>query len=268
MRNNALHPPQVRPGREPASTKTAPGRKDTITATVVTKAKPLGTRLAEQLRDAVTDGTFHPGDRLVERELCERWDVSRNSVREALRQLEAEGLIDLIPHRGPVVRCLSYEEWVELRELQLTLGCLVARRFAVNGNEDDMAQLESRILKLEAAMIARDALAIKSAKLAYFDAFAAGAKSPTLSDYVKQVNARLAFLWSSSLKVPGRPDENIHDLRLLLAMIRSRNPQAAEAAVIIDHGRSKVAALQGWHAFAAQQAARDKTPKSGKEKPS
>lgn len=222
---------------------------------------PVRTTLVEQLRDAVTDGTFQPGDRLVEREMCERWDVSRNSVREALRQLEAEGLVELTPHRGPSVRSLSYEEMLELKEIHLTLKCLVAKRFALNGSEADIQLLQLRIDQLEMAMQARDPHAVKTAKLAYFEAFTAGAKSPTLHEYMSQVNARLAFLWASSLMVPGRPDENIGDLRMLLSMIQSRNPRAAEAAVIIDDDRSKVAGMQGWRSFEARHAAPRKTNK-------
>ena len=228
-------------------------------AATQTKAMPVRTKLVEQLRDAVTDGTFQPGDRLVEREMCERWDVSRNSVREALRQLEAEGLVELAPHRGPSVRGLSYEEMLELKEIHLTLKCLIAKRFAVNGSDADIQLLQLRIDQLEIAMQTRDPHAVKAAKLAYFDAFAAGAKSATLHGYISQVNARLAFLWASSLMVPGRPDENISDLRMLLSMIRNRNPRAAEAAVIIDDDRSQVAGVQGWRSFEARRLTPSKT---------
>lgn len=241
------------------------GAKDEPAPVIEEKVLPVRTKLVEQLRDAVTDGSFQPGDRLVEREMCERWNVSRNSVREALRQLEAEGLIELTPNRGPSVRGLSYEEMLELKEIHLTLKCLVAKRFALNGSEADIDLLKLRIDQLEVAMHTREPHAIKTAKLAYFEAFTAGAKSPTLHDYMSQINARLAFLWASSLMVPGRPDENIGDLRMLLSMISSRNPRAAEAAVIIDDDRSKVAGTEGWRSFEARQAASSKTKKQTKE---
>ncbi|GAC1594862.1 MAG: hypothetical protein NVS3B28_25840 [Candidatus Velthaea sp.] len=66
-------------------------------------AAPLRQQLTDVLRAAIADGQFKPGDRLIERDLCERTGVSRTSIREAFRALEAEGLIESIPNRGPVV---------------------------------------------------------------------------------------------------------------------------------------------------------------------
>jgi DNA-binding transcriptional ArsR family regulator len=60
-------------------------------------------RVAQKLREAIMSGTLKPGQRLVERELCEMTGVSRPSIREALRLLEADGLVTTVPHRGPVV---------------------------------------------------------------------------------------------------------------------------------------------------------------------
>lgn len=57
--------------------------------------------VAQKLREAIMSGTFKPGQRLVERELCEMTGVSRPSIREALRLLEADGMVSTVPHRGP-----------------------------------------------------------------------------------------------------------------------------------------------------------------------
>lgn len=221
------------------------------------KGTPVRMLLTQQLRESITDGTFKPGDRMIERDLCERWNVSRASVREALRQLEAEGLIEIISHRGPLVRSLSYDEMIELRELQLSLERLVARRFALYGSEAAMDLLDARINELEQSFVSRDQHVVKTAKAAYFEAFTAGAQSETLREYVRQVNARLAFLWASSLMVPGRSAESITNMRMLLTMIRNRNSDAAEAAITIHHELAKAAGMRGWEAFqASQQASR------------
>src|SRR6202044_153255 len=66
------------------------------------------------LRQAITSGRFAPGARLIERELCETLGVSRTSVREALRRLEAEKLVRSVPHKGPVVAIMSKQEATEL----------------------------------------------------------------------------------------------------------------------------------------------------------
>src|SRR3981189_3719273 len=64
---------------------------------------PVRAMVARKLREAIMSGTFKPGQRLVERELCEMTGVSRPSIREALRLLEADCLVKTVPHRGPVV---------------------------------------------------------------------------------------------------------------------------------------------------------------------
>ena len=61
----------------------------------------------ENMRDAIITGVFQPGQRLVERTLCEQIGVSRTVIREVIRYLEAEGLVELIPHQGPVVASLG-----------------------------------------------------------------------------------------------------------------------------------------------------------------
>src|ERR1700742_2007746 len=66
--------------------------------------------VAQKLREAIMSGTLKPGQRLVERELCEMMGVSRPSIREALRLLEADGLVNTVPHRGPMVSTISLEE--------------------------------------------------------------------------------------------------------------------------------------------------------------
>src|SRR5437879_10116259 len=70
--------------------------------------------VAQKLREAIMSGTFKPGQRLVERELCEMTGVSRPSIREALRLLEADGLVTTVAHRGPGVSTISLEEAKQL----------------------------------------------------------------------------------------------------------------------------------------------------------
>ncbi len=65
------------------------------------EAVTLRMRVEDKLRSAIASGIFKPGQRLIERELCELTGVGRTSIREAVRQLEAEGLITSVPHRGP-----------------------------------------------------------------------------------------------------------------------------------------------------------------------
>ena len=81
----------------------------------------LRTLVEEKLRTAILTGHFAPGQRLVERELSETLGVGRTSVREALRQLEAENLITNVPHKGPVVSTISLDEAQQLYAVRAML---------------------------------------------------------------------------------------------------------------------------------------------------
>ena len=222
---------------------------------------PVRVHLTQRLRTLIMDGELKPGANLIERELCERLDVSRPSLREALRQLEAEGLIDIIPNRGPMVRRIDSRSFHELWEVRLVLEPLVARRFALYGTPEQVDRLERAIRALERALRFKNVAAIKKAKRELSDAFAAGANNTALASYIQQINARLSFLWSSSLMFPERPAESISELHALLAAIRSRNPDAAQAAIVLHNENAKAIALHALQRF--EEKARTAPRKAG-----
>src|SRR5258708_3837322 len=210
---------------------------------------PVRAQLAQKLRSLITEGVYKAGDRMTERALCERLGVSRPSVREALRQLEAEGLIDILPNRGPVVRMVSVSDVLELWEVRTALETLIARRFATQATEHQIQDLDKAIRDFDAALRSKDTGFIKSTKTALYEAFAAGANSAILTTYFRQVNARLSFLWSSSLMFPGRPAESIGELFALLTAIKNRNAAAAEAAILLHIEHGKAIAMYGLRVF-------------------
>ncbi|MEI9803979.1 MAG: GntR family transcriptional regulator [Pseudolabrys sp.] len=106
---------------------------------ILATAAPLRTEIEIRLRSAITQGRFHAGERLIERELCEMLGVSRPSLREALRQLEAEELVTLVPNRGPVVSEIGIDEARDIYEIRATLEGLVARLFVRNASDAEVA---------------------------------------------------------------------------------------------------------------------------------
>src|SRR5277367_656435 len=90
-------------------------------------AAPLRRQVLEELRSSIISGRLLPGARLIERELIAMMGVSRTVIREALRQLEAEGLVSNIPNKGPIVRELTIEEAKDLYAIRAVLEGLAAR---------------------------------------------------------------------------------------------------------------------------------------------
>ena len=96
-----------------------------------------------KLRNAIMQGELRPGQKLVEAELCRTLNISRASLREALRALESERLIELVPNRGPSVAKLGYTEVEAIHEVWALLTGEVVADFTRIANEKDIAELEA-----------------------------------------------------------------------------------------------------------------------------
>ena len=104
-------------------------------------------RVSDALKEKILDGRLVPGQRLIANDLLEELGVSRGSLREAFRQLEAERLIDLSPNRGAIVRKLNPSEVDKLFEIRIALEGYAARAAAEHINEKDNRQRFQQILE-------------------------------------------------------------------------------------------------------------------------
>src|SRR5579885_3504051 len=98
-------------------------------------AAPVREQVGARLRQAIVTGHFQPGARLIERELCTLLGVSRTSLREALRQLESDGLVVNIPHKGLVVATMTREEAEEIYQVRAAMEGLAGRLAALRATD-------------------------------------------------------------------------------------------------------------------------------------
>ncbi|NUS76162.1 MAG: GntR family transcriptional regulator, partial [Streptomyces sp.] len=125
-----------------------------------TKIEPLGAvreRVLAALRQEIIAGGLRPGDRLVERELAERFGVSRVPVREAIRALVAEGFVHFETPRRTVVRRLTRQDVQELFELREALEVYAAGLAAARATPEGLAEVEQLLDRAAAATEAGDA---------------------------------------------------------------------------------------------------------------
>jgi DNA-binding GntR family transcriptional regulator len=118
---------------------------------------PLSRALSEQtayeaLRHNITSGTFQPGEHLRSAEVAARLGVSRTPVREALRRLHAEGLVEVFAHRGAFVATVSPEDIAEVFELRVVLEAFAAETAAPRFTEAEIAALEATVARMQAAV--------------------------------------------------------------------------------------------------------------------
>jgi DNA-binding transcriptional regulator YhcF (GntR family) len=129
----------------------------------------LRQRTTQTLRTAILDGVFAPGQKLSERELCESLDVSRSCLRESLQHLQAEGLITIVPHRGPEVTDISVQEVRDIYEVRASLEGLASRGFALHASEAQRAALRAKLGELAVPGVASDKVALLAIKNQFYD---------------------------------------------------------------------------------------------------
>jgi len=104
--------------------------------------KPLGEVVFEYLRNAILNGTLKPGERLMEISLAEQLGVSRTPVREAIRKLEKEKFVEMIPRKGAYVANLTARDILEVLEIRIVLEGFASKLAAERMGDEDIAELE------------------------------------------------------------------------------------------------------------------------------
>ena len=200
--------------------------------TIERQAAPLRQQVLEALRHAIVSGRLAPGQRLTERALIEMMGVSRTVIREALRQVEAEGLIEIIPNKGPVVRKLSTAEAKDLYRIRAVLEGLAARLFAENASDAMGDELLAALEAIEVAYQGANGEQALDAKTKFYDLLYRGTGSETLTAMLSQVQARIWRWRAVGLTHPNRSarrlDESVSNLRAMVTAIKEKNGDAAE----------------------------------------
>jgi DNA-binding GntR family transcriptional regulator len=197
-------------------------------------AAPVREQVEQRLRQAITSGHFRPGDRLIERELCALLGVSRTSLREALRQLEGDGLVTNIPHKGMVVATIGVHSAEEIYQVRAVVEGLAGRLFAEHATAELRAELSAAMIEIEAAYESRDLEALVAAKDQFYQILLIGCGNRTAGIVLQSLHARIASLRRLTLAQPGRAAKSVAEMRRILEAILAQDPQAACRACI-DH---------------------------------
>ncbi|MDQ6620323.1 MAG: GntR family transcriptional regulator [Pseudomonadota bacterium] len=204
--------------------------------------------MLDELRRAVISGRLAPGTRLIERELIAMLGVSRTVVREALRQLESEGLIATDARKGMVVRALTVAEARDLYAIRAVLEGLAARLFVTNACPDDVKALAQALRATAEAYRIGEPDPILQAKNEFYQRLFDGAGSETLSSMLAMLHARIwrwrALGLSHASRSARRSRESISALRALLAAIKERDADRAESIMCVESTRAGTEAIR------------------------
>jgi DNA-binding GntR family transcriptional regulator len=202
-----------------------------VLAPLTQQPAPLRRKIVAALRHAIETGEIKPGARLVEKDLCQALAVSRTSLREALRELQAEGLVSTGP-RGTVVTEISPADADNIYQVRASLESLVAAQFAERASEADAIALEKAFANLERAYRSGDFEKILSMKTAFYDAICAGAANQIVRDILDRLAVRINQLRSTSRHDARRSVDSLAELKELTAALTARDQRAARAAAL------------------------------------
>ncbi len=181
----------------------------------------------ERLRDAIITGHFAPGARLIERELCEAMGVSRTSIREVLRRLEAEQLIEVEPRRGPIVARLSRKQVAEIYDVRALLEAAVVRRFALEASNDDIAELRRIYEELSVARRNEDVAAIVKTTRQFSEHMMRIVNHELINDIHQKLIARISVSRVLAISLPGRLEQSARELAVVMDAIERRDAERA-----------------------------------------
>jgi len=215
-----------------------------------------------KLKAAITAGYLLPGQRLIERDLCELIGVSRTSIREALRLLEGEKLIVAQPHKGPCVAVPSVAEADQIYEVRAVLEALVGRHAASRGTPAQIGAIHRSVDAFERAMTRRDLPGLVEYANEFYERVFEASGDDVAADLLRSLHARISFLRATSMSSSGRAPHSLAEMRAIARAIDRHAPDVAAAACVrhvemaAKASRRRMAQLAEGNGLAAGQTTR------------
>ena len=191
----------------------------------------------DKLRSAIMNFQLLPGDRLVERDLCERLGVSRTSVREALRHLESEGLVEFADAKGPRVAIITLEDACDIYELRCVLEGLIVQLFTLRAKARNIRALEKALKENRKALNEGELQQVIDSVQSFYDVLLEGSGNHVAATQLRQLQARISYLRATSVSQENRRSASNEEMERIVAAIKSGDPLAAHQASV-DHVRS------------------------------
>lgn len=200
-----------------------------MTESASAASSPLYARIAANLREEILNGVLEPGQRLQEQVVAERYGVSRVPVRDALRRLEVEGLIEMEPNRGAFVGCVTAEEAVEMLRVRLVLEEMLGRDAARNRTDEQVEEL--RLIVAEGTSSVRGASPAQLVGLntRFHQLLGQASHNPTAAGLVEQLRTRNELQYSG--KLPRRAESSWKEHAAIVEAIAAGDSDAAARAV-------------------------------------
>ncbi|BBB90307.1 MAG TPA: GntR family transcriptional regulator [Methylomusa anaerophila] len=209
--------------------------------------KPLREVVAETLREAIISGILQPGERLMEIQMAEDLGVSRTPVREAIRKLELEGFVVMIPRRGTYVAGLSIKDINEVFEIRTALDVLAAGLAVERITEEELEEMERLLVRISDCIEQGDLDKIVEIDSQFHDVLYKASRNDRLVGIISNLREQFTRFRSISINYPGRIQQTLEEHRRLVEAIASRNMDSAQQIAREHMENSEHTLLQDLH---------------------
>jgi DNA-binding GntR family transcriptional regulator len=215
----------------------------------------LHEQAAHRLRQMLVENRVAPGAKLNERALSEELKVSRTPLREAIKMLAAEGLVELLPNRGAIALALSEADVLNTFEVMAGLEAQSGELAAQRINDAELAEVKAMHFEMLAAYTRRDLPNYYRLNAAIHNAINAAAKNPVLSATYQQVNARLQALRFSSNKDEEKWQSAVQEHEQMISALAARDATAMRSVLLAHLGNKRDVVVQQLRAATSVAAA-------------
>jgi len=197
----------------------------------IEKHQTLREKILETIRDAILKGSLKPGERVSEPDLAERFGISRTPIREAFRQLESEGYLEVIPRKGAVVASLSERDVEEFYAIKILLEGFAARMAAEKLSAKDIERLETINERLKQIAKEGDVKTFFRVHNEFHEVFIKASGNEKLYEMINQLVMRFKRLRLASLSQPGRMEISVEEHCNMIEAFRNRDGDRADNLV-------------------------------------
>lgn len=189
--------------------------------------KPLRELVFESLREAIITGKLGPSERLMEIQLAEEMGVSRTPVREAIRKLELEGLVVMIPRKGAYVAGLSIRDITDVFEIRRALEGLAAELAAERSTDGELEEMERFLVKISEEIEQGDLPKVIETDTDFHTLIYKASRNTRLSQIINNLREQIQRSRTTSLSYPGRMKIALEEHRKMVEAISSRDGELA-----------------------------------------
>lgn len=188
----------------------------------------LRSRVFNQLQNDILNGLYEPGDSLIETKLSDELGVSRTPVREALRQLELEGLVQSIPNKGVIVKGISAQDIHDIYTIRMLIEGLAARWAAEKITPEELEELKEAVDLEEFYTVKNDNSHLLQFDTRFHDIIFRASKSKPLMHTLSTFHHYVQKARSISMSSPGRAMEVLEEHKAILQAIIDKDAYKAE----------------------------------------